>query len=253
VLAFYADESGSFDPHDPGQPWVVFLAVGFDDDHWLTIHRAFTELKLAYFPNRLPSEIEIRSNDLRTALVYPRARNAFSSLGAQALCRFGNDLYRMIDTLPFAWCGVAIDKAFAREHLNVHDGHALFALAYRATVERLHGWCAQDDRVGRFFVDQRDRNLDGRVHRESPSSTKASADWTVHAQRTCRIVERPYFQDSRRSHHLQLADLIAYNVLRRFRENDPAYPYFSRILPKLRARDGLIVYGPKRPENDVPG
>ena len=50
MLAFYADESGSFDPHDPGQPWVVLLAVGFDDDHWLTIHRAFTDLKVAYFP-----------------------------------------------------------------------------------------------------------------------------------------------------------------------------------------------------------
>ena len=69
MLAFYADESGSFDLHDPGQPWVVFLAVGFDDDHWLTIHRAFSELKLAYSPYRVPGEFEIRSNDVRTALV----------------------------------------------------------------------------------------------------------------------------------------------------------------------------------------
>jgi hypothetical protein len=248
VLAFYADESGSFDPHDPGQPWVVFLAVGFDDDHWLTIHRAFTDLKAAYFPRRPPNEIEIRSNDLRTALVHPRAGNPFSSLGASNLRRFGNELYRVVDSLPFAWCGVAIHKASARERLGVSDGHALFALAYRGMVERLHSWCAEGNQVGRFFVDQRERNLDGRVHREIAKLHECFHEWTLHPQRVCRIVERPYFQDSRRSHHLQLADIVAYNVLRRFRENDPAYPYFARVLPKLCAQDGLAVYGPETAE-----
>lgn len=247
MLAFYADESGSFDLHDPGQPWVVFLAVGFHDDHWLTIHRAFTELKLTYFPARSPREIEIRSNDLRTALVHPRPGNPFSSLGASVLRRFGNDLYCAIDTLPFAWCGVAIYKAFARERLNVDDGQTLFELAYRATVERLHRWCVEVDRVGRFFVDQRERNLDGRIHRDIAKLHECFSDWTTNHERACRIVERPYFQDSRRSHHLQLADIVAYNVLRRFRENDPAYPYFARIMPKLWAPDGLAVYGPDDP------
>jgi hypothetical protein len=159
----------------------------------------------------------------------------------------------MLDALPFAWCGAAIHKAFACERLNVNDGHTLFSLAYRTTVEQLHSWCINGGRVGRFFVDQRERNLDGRVHRDIGKLHERFPDWTTHAQRVCRIVERPYFQDSRRSHHLQLADIIAYNVLRRFRENDPTYPYFVRVLPKLWAPGSLVVHGPKTPRNDVPG
>jgi len=132
VLAFYADESGSFSVRDPAQPWVVLLAIGFDDDHWGTIERALNDLKRRHFPGCHPSAVE-------------------------------------------------------------------------------------DNR---------------------PSSPETSVT---------RVVERPYFHDSSRSNHIQLADIIAYNVLRRFRNGDPNYPYFTRILPKLRCStscggDGLALY-----------
>ncbi len=238
VLAFYADESGSFDPYDPGQPWVVFLAVGFNDDHWLTIDRAFDALKRAYFPARAAHEVEIRSNDLRTALSRPRAENPFSSLDAGALRRFGDDLYEVVEQLPFAWCGTAIHKATVRQRFAVNDGHALFSLAYRATVERLHRWCLDEDQVGRLFVDQRENNLHGKVHRGIAELHQRFGAWSTHNPRACRVIERPYFHDSRRSHHLQLADIVAYNILRRFREHDPAYSYFARILPKTARAGG---------------
>ncbi len=44
---------------------------------------------------------------------------------------------------------------------------------------------------------------------------------------------------------ISLADILAYNVYRRFRENDPAYPYFTRLQPQF-------VEVRKLPENEEP-
>jgi hypothetical protein len=86
----------------------VLLAIGFNDDHWLRIDRGVNELKQAYFGQRHPRNIEIRSNDLRMAHVHPRPDNPFSLLDLEALRSFGNDLYALIDMLPFAWCAAVV-------------------------------------------------------------------------------------------------------------------------------------------------
>ncbi|MBV8299056.1 MAG: DUF3800 domain-containing protein [Candidatus Eremiobacteraeota bacterium] len=113
MLAFYADESGSFSVRDPAQPWVVLLAIGFDDDHWGTIERALNDLKRRHFPGCHPSAVEIRSNDLRRAHVTGKLGNVFSSLKPGALARFASDLYATVDTLPFEWCAAAVHKPSA--------------------------------------------------------------------------------------------------------------------------------------------
>jgi len=53
-----------------------------------------------------------------------------------------------------------------------------------------------------------------------------------------RVVERPYFQDSARSNHVQLADVVAYNVLRRSRD-ETEYPYYRRIAGKKMRFDAI--------------
>lgn len=60
------------------------------------------------------------------------------------------------------------------------------------------------------------------------------------------IVEYPFFTRSELSNGVQLADLLAYNVYRTFRDEDPDYPYFRIILPKVcRRRDTGTLAGLK--------
>lgn len=60
------------------------------------------------------------------------------------------------------------------------------------------------------------------------------------------IVEYPFFTRSELSNGVQLADLLAYNVYRTFRDEDPAYPYFRIILSKVyRRRDTGTLAGLK--------
>jgi hypothetical protein len=251
VLAFYADESGSFDLHFPNQPWVVFAAVGFDDDHWLTIDEDLNELKRAYFPWFPPHDVEIRSNDIRMAAIRPHSGNPFSRLEPAALRRFGHELYEVIETLPFSWCAVAMYKPSIVHDLRVTNERQLFALAYRSLIRLLDAWCENEASVGRLFVDQRESRSHGKAHREIAD---LHACRRQHARRF-HVVERPYFQDSARSNHIQLADVIAYNVLRRYRDDDVEYPYFARLVPKLYCPNGVIGAGLRLydPRNDDSG
>ena len=60
------------------------------------------------------------------------------------------------------------------------------------------------------------------------------------------IVEYPFFTRSELSNGVQLADLLAYNVYRAFRDEDPNYPYFRSILPHFyRRRDTAALSGIK--------
>jgi hypothetical protein len=255
VLSFYADESGSFDLHN-AQPWAVLLAIGFDDDHWLRIDRAMNDLKHAYFGPRHPNEIEIRSNDLRMAHVRPHPKNPFSRFDVVALRSFGNDLYALIDALPFAWCASVVHGPTVMRAIDLRGSYDLFTLSYRILLGQLDRWCAFVDEPGRLFLDQRDPNLHGRAHR---TIVAMHDGWRLHGSPPQpHVIERPYFHDSVRSNHIQLADIIAYNVLRRFRNDDPRYPYYVRIRSKLRRFEGsreggLIVCAPACPENDESG
>ena len=255
MLAFYADESGSFDLHS-AEPWIVLLAIGFDDDHWLRIDGAVNDLKQAYFGIRHPHEIEIRSNDLRMAHVRPRPGNPFSRFDRGALRSFGHDLYALIEALPFAWCASVVHGPTAMKAESIHGSYDLFALSYRTLLRQLDRWCASAGEPGRLFLDQRDPNLHGRAHRTIIAMHDECRERA--SPRQPHVIERPYFHDSARSSHIQLADIIAYNVLRRFRNGDPHYPYYARIRSKLQrfgedSRGGLIVYAPGTREHDESG
>ncbi len=231
---------------------MVFAAIGFHDDHWLTIDEAFDKLKQAYFPYLLPHGVEIRSNDIRMAAIRPHSANPFSRLESAALRRFGHELYEVIETLPFWWCAVAMHKPTIVRELRVTNERQLFALAYRSLgpTDGCLG-CEEESSVGRLFVDQRESRSHGKAHREI-------ADFHACRRRHARrfhVVERPYFQDSARSNHIQLADVIAYSVLRHYRNDDPEYPYFARLVPKLYRPNGVIGAGLQLydPEMMTPG
>jgi hypothetical protein len=65
----------------------------------------------------------------------------------------------------------------------------------------------------------------------------------------------PLFVRSELSNGVQLADLLAYNIYRCFRNENPDYPFFAQTLPHIWASertptsviDGLRVFPPESP------
>ena len=55
------------------------------------------------------------------------------------------------------------------------------------------------------------------------------------------IVEYPFFTRSELSNGVQLADLLAYNVYRAFRDENFVYPHFEKLLPAFYRRQGGVT------------
>ncbi len=252
MFSFYADESGTANIYDPRE-WYVFLAIGLDDNHWKTIDDGLLAIKRKYFKGWEPHRVEIHSNAIRRAKLGQYPPNPFSTLDEDTLKAFTNDLYAFIHNAPFQWCGVAINKPEAVRLKGIADASELFKFAFVLLIERLHGWCNQENHLGRIFIDQQEINLLGGVYHEliAKDHFNLRADGTGW-QKVDNIIERPYFIDSCRSHHMQLADILAYNVYHYFAYNakdGTPYPYFNKILRKVRGNQrpdggyfGLKVY-----------
>jgi hypothetical protein len=247
VFSFYADESGSAKIHTQ-EPWFVFLAVGLDDRNWKQIDDSVKVLKHKYFPGWPPHKVEIHSNDIRRAKIDAYPPNPFATLDEATVKAFSDDLYALIDAAPLEWCAAAINKPGAVKRHGISSASELFKLAYVLLLERLHGWCDREGTVGRLFIDQQETNLLGGAFHELVETDhfnlqQRGTGW----QTLSNIVERPYFVDSRRSNHMQLADVLAYNVYRRCMQNAPTYPYFQRAIRKVRgnAKPDGSYYGLK--------
>jgi len=249
MFSFYADESGTADIHDE-RPWYVLLAVGLDDKNWPWIENAVKDLKHRYFPGWPLHKVEIHSNDIRRAKLDQYPPNPFSTLDEASVKAFSEELYGLIDAAPLEWCASAIHKPRAIRKHGIASASELFKLAYVLLMERLHGWCAREGTVGRIFIDQQETNLLGGAFHELVETDhfnlrERGSTW----QKLDNIIERPYFVDSCRSSHMQLADVLAYNVYRRCHFDVPTYSYFLRTLAKVRGNQkpdgtyyGLKIY-----------
>lgn len=95
---------------------------------------------------------------------------------------------------------------------------------------------------------ERNRSL-AMKHAFIQSEGTSAGTWLKH------IAEMPLFVRSELSNGVQLADLLAYNIYRCFRDRDVDYPFFARIAPYLwdskatsaDCLDGLWVFPGESP------
>lgn len=121
--------------------------------------------------------------------------------------------------------------------------------AWELLVERIEMFLATEHpkHQGVLITDdiskQRNRSL-AMKHAYIQMEGTSSGRWLTH------IAEMPLFVRSELSNGVQLADLLAYNVYRCFRNEDVDYPFFARIIPHIWASrqtpedtlDGLFVF-----------
>jgi hypothetical protein len=126
----------------------------------------------------------------------------------------------------------------------------VFFKLYTYLLERLHGWAEREGTHGRLFLDQQHQGLVNTRHDEIVAQHRALLREGTRLQAVDRIIEQPFFMESDSSVHIQLADVLAYNVLRQVRDGfDKPYSFYTRILPKCRGystwHKGPAPYGLK--------
>jgi len=248
VYFFYLDESGSRDPsigtpEKPKEHIYVLLAVGMYERQWRPFELEVSQLKLGLVSQLQQSgkgrfelaDCEVKSNWLRI----PKEREKRSPF-LHALSQ--NDLERLSDVYLDQVAKrkvVIIASVIDKYHLHPSiTQEKLHSIAYELLLEGVQNYLKEyhPKHLGLIVMDDTHKKL-------NRSITMQHASLLRDGNRNMEfpnIVENPFFTRSELSNGVQLADQLAYNVYRAFRDKNTAYSYFENLLGHFyRDRAGL--------------
>lgn len=249
----FLDESGQREYGEATDPFYVVAGVVVPADKVVSLETEIGGLKRAFFRTR---RVEIKSNWLR----YPAERKkhylqAFG-LGEAKLRLFVDTLYDWVLAAPVAFIAAVVDKPLMlQKYPNPHHpsalGYLLFAQRYQKFLAQRHslGAVTCDTVSGASLAGNQWQKL---LHAQHLHLKKHGCPYTGSAFPN--LADSLFFDDSSHSSLIQLADLIAYNTFRQFKDHgvewdDPAseslelYSYFARVLPRFRKSQTGVFAG----------
>lgn len=253
---FYFDESGSRDPsvgtaEKPKDHLYVLLAVGMFEGQWSKFDRdiALIKLELADHLKRANkgrydlADCEVKSNWIRNAKDRAEKSRFLHALTDGDRERLLGCFFSQIEKRKAVVMATVIDK----RHLQPHTDHEiLHKKAYEFVLERIEHYMGEfhPKHNALIVMDDTSKELNRAVAMKHAMFQRRGNEHV----RFRHIVEYPFFTRSELSNGVQLADLLAYNVFRAFRNEDFGYPYFEMLLPAFYKRqtaaglDGLKVW-----------
>ena len=266
---FYVDESGNLDPSISGERAdgtsfakdhvYVLAAVSLFEHRWhgfeKTLNRKKWELIDVIRRSGSAYKLELADCEIKSTWIRipkERAKRPFlASLTDSELKQLTSLYYQQLSHHFMRVFAVVVDK----RHLHGYmDSGKLHRKAWELLLERIEIFMRQEHSKHQavLITDDisRERNQSlAMKHAFIQSEGTATGTWLSH------IAEMPLFVRSELSNGVQLADLLAYNVYRCFRNEDPDYPFFVKTLPHLWASEnmptgsiaGLQVFPPESP------
>lgn len=148
----------------------------------------------------------------------------------QRLKQFVEGFYALYEAFDITLFFAVVDKiTHSARYLNPRHP---YEYAFTVILERLDYFLEERKHIGLCFLDEfkgMERKVISRYiwYRQGGTWVTSSID---------NIVEAPAFISSKSSQMIALADIVVYNTYRRFRENDPSYPFFQRIENRIYRR-----------------
>lgn len=253
---FYFDESGSRDPSvgTPNQPkdhLYVLLAVGMYERQWRPFDLEISRVKLELADSLARDgkgrydlvDCEIKSNWIRQRGARAKHSPFLDSLDPEDMSRLIATYYRQITERKAVLLATVIDKRELYPNLT-HD--ALHRKAYEFLLERIEHYMREyhSKHQALIIMDDTSKQLNRSITLQH-AQFQRTGNPNMHFPH---IVEYPFFTRSELSNGVQLADLLAYNVYRAFRDECLDYEYFKLMLPNFYRRqrayalDGLKVW-----------
>lgn len=236
----FIDESGT--PPKPTKtnprPYFTLAAVFIPIPQWKAIAAEVQRLKQSPKYN-IRGELKWRyfgrDNDDK--------KNNVSKLGAEIQNEFRTELYKIMSKRSSVKAVVAvtkIDQAYKLEYYK--DEHDIYAYSYKQLVERFQYHLQELSRstgaeqLGIVVADHRGRDEDARLRRYHQLLLNATGQ---NISKLDKLVEGIFLTPSDTSVGIQLADMVAGAVNRRFCSNDTVWS--KSIKPILRSKnDGTI-------------
>jgi hypothetical protein len=254
TLRIYIDDSGEKEYGANTSRYFVYAGAVVDRAVEVALSAEIDGLKRATFST---TEVEIKSNWLRV----PRERQAHYltpfGITDDALTLFVEDLYNLMASERLTYVAAAIDKPQMLKKYT--RPYYVSSLAYNFLLQRYQKHCVRASATGYITIDDMRgsspkknqwhdllRAQHARLKKDGCPFTKMRFD---------NLAARPLFAPSSRFNLLQVADLVAYNVFRQFRDHGdtwdlpgaasvPLYPQLDRLIRRFMLGDtGELAWG----------
>lgn len=246
---FYFDESGSRDPSvgtsdKPKDHLYVLLAVGLWEGQWRRFDHGIARVKLE-LADQLRREgkgrfdladCEVKSNWLRNAKERAERSPFLAALDDRDRERLVAAYFDQLGPRRAVVMAAVIDKRHLRDHVTAETLHKK---AYEFLLKRIQHFMREfhPKHNALMVMDDTSKQLNRAVAMKHAFFQRAGNQNLQFTQ----IVEYPFFTASELSAGVQLADLLAYNTYRAFKDENLAYPYFNMLLPSFYRRGGDAV------------
>ena len=194
------------------------------------------------------ADCEVKSNWIRIENERKKRSSFLHALHDEDLERLTETYFQQILNNNMAIMAVVIDKRYLRDHMT-HE--ILHKKAYELVLERIQHYIREyhPKHQALIVMDDTDKQLNRSVAMKHAFFQRAGNQNMLFPN----IVEYPFFTRSELSNGIQLADLLAYNVYRAFRDENLAYPFYERLLPKFYCgRKQITLHGLKVWPEDSP-
>ena len=258
---FYFDESGNRDPStgrptNPKDHLYVLLAVGMYERQWRPFESAISNLKLRFINSLRSSngndfdlaDCEVKSNWVRIPEAREKKSPFLHALTTDNLKCLTDTFFQQVSERNMVIVATVIDKRYLHDHIT-HE--TLHKKAYEFVLERIQNYMHEHHRKHQALIvmDDTSKQLNRAVAMKHAFFQRAGNQ----NMKFKNIVEYPFFTRSELSNGVQLADLLAYNIYRAFKDENIDYPYFVSILPNVyRGIDGKTLHGLKVWPDDSP-
>ncbi len=227
----------------------MLLAVDMHERQWrpFDLEVSRIKLELAHFLRRDRrgsfglADCEIKSTWLRHAPTRNRHSPFLAALEPDDMGRLVDAYYAQLDDSNTVVLAAVIDK---RELYADTTHETLHRRAYEFVLERIEHYMREYRPRQQALVVMDDTSV--QLNRSIAMQHAAFQRHGNPNMQFPRIVEYPFFTRSELSNGVQLADLLAYNVYRAFRDENLDYPYFRESLPRFyRRKRGNTLAGLK--------
>ena len=235
MYLLYADSSGQTRIRK-GEHNSLYITVGVivHEKDWRPIASKISEMKREVFPELDPREWELHASEIWNS------RGFFADRRRRLNQTKKLDIFSRTVNLA-RWSNITIVSVvmFKDKMTGMYRSPTVTEYSWRFVTERLEHFLVQKPEGtnnGLLFIDASHKNPESEIRRAVRKAIKDGGVW----RSIDHVIEQPIFVDSHTHNLIQLADMIAYVILRRYKGDSKFEGLFEILKSKMYRADGRL-------------
>jgi len=237
MYLMYVDESGNANYND-GEQYYNLVGIIVNEKDWIIVDNALTKLKIDFFPNLSPEDVEFHAKPIRNK------SRVYSHLDNEKVKDLFRKFFEVISELPITIVSILVNKREIMKkqiRFNPIEENCWEYLLERfdnAVIEKNKE--TGNEELGLLIIDSEGERVDTQLRTLIRKIVKVGTKYKPDFKN---IIEDALFTYSHWRNLTQIADMVAYCIVKEKDSNELFKECFSKIESKLRANDEGIYSG----------